>query len=161
MKLEADGSLSLQSPSDGSQYFLSMTDFDTLCKENHSMAVWWKTLAIASALVGATILLWASLRYYRYLRECWQQEQEAREFARLRSEVARRHANEARADGSADGENGNPENVCVICLDQPRDCILLNCGHMCCCHTCFLALPRRKCPICRQKIARVVPVYLP
>lgn len=161
LRLDAEGVLHLQPPSDGSQYFLSMTDFETLRMENYSMAVWWKVLAVASALTGAAVLLWAGLRYYRHLKNIWEQEREVREFANLRAEAARLRANEARPEAPADEVNDYPRNVCVICLDQPRDCILLDCGHVCCCHVCFLALPQRNCPICRQNIVRVLPFYQP
>ncbi|PKK16547.1 hypothetical protein A306_00000487, partial [Columba livia] len=55
--------------------------------------------------------------------------------------------------------DGGPEDSCVICLSRPRECVLLGCGHICCCFRCFQALPARLCPICRGPIDRVVPLY--
>ncbi|XP_017277633.1 mitochondrial ubiquitin ligase activator of nfkb 1-A [Kryptolebias marmoratus] len=150
VRLDADDTLCLLPPSDGSQYFLSTADFQTLLSSNYSTTLWWKALAVASSLAGAAVLLWVGLRYYRHLKFRWEQEQERRMFAEQRAEAARQPANEAR-----------PENVCVICLHHPRDCILLNCGHVCCCYVCYQALPQRKCPICRQRIDRVLPVFQP
>uniref|UniRef100_A0A669EV24 RING-type domain-containing protein n=1 Tax=Oreochromis niloticus TaxID=8128 RepID=A0A669EV24_ORENI len=49
--------------------------------------------------------------------------------------------------------------ICVICFNQPHNCVLLDCGHVCCCHTCYEALPRKYCPICRQRIERVLRLY--
>ncbi|XP_008279436.1 mitochondrial ubiquitin ligase activator of nfkb 1-A [Stegastes partitus] len=153
--LNTDGTLILQPPSNGSEYFLSIADFDTLQGEKQNEAVCWKTLAVAFALAGAAVLVWVGLRHYRRLQVRWEQEKERREFERLQAEAPRLPAP---ADPGA-GNDNHTENVCVICLSQPRDCILLNCGHVCCCYTCYQALPQRKCPICRQEISRVVPIY--
>ncbi|XP_068424805.1 mitochondrial ubiquitin ligase activator of nfkb 1-A [Clinocottus analis] len=149
LMLDGDGTLNLRPPSDGSQYFLSITDFDTLLGEQESTALWWKALAIASALAGAAVLLWVGRRYYHTLKVRW--DQERREFERLQTEISRAHAQ--------NGAEELIENVCVICLSQPRDCILLDCGHVCCCHSCFQAFPHRRCPICRQSIVRVLPLF--
>uniref|UniRef100_A0A8C9NJ21 RING-type domain-containing protein n=1 Tax=Serinus canaria TaxID=9135 RepID=A0A8C9NJ21_SERCA len=65
-------------------------------------------------------------------------------------------------DKELDGEEGGdraPEDSCVVCLSRPRECVLLGCGHICCCFRCFQALPTRLCPICRGPIDRVVPLY--
>lgn len=150
--LDTDGTLNLRPPSNGSQYFLSITDFDTLVGEQESTALWWKALAIASALAGAAVLLWVGRRYYYQLRVRWEMEQERREFERLQAEPSRAHA-------QVTGAEEHIENACVICLSQPRNCILLDCGHVCCCYSCYQALPHRRCPICRQNISRVVPLY--
>ncbi|XP_041660306.1 mitochondrial ubiquitin ligase activator of nfkb 1-A [Cheilinus undulatus] len=154
--LDTDGTLNLRPPSNGSLYFLSTTDFDTLRGEQESSAVLWKVLAIISALAGAAVLLWVGRRYYHQLKVRWEQEQERREFDRLRAEAPRARASAASPDQD---EEENLENACVICLTRPRNCILLDCGHACCCHNCYLALPHRRCPICRQHIIRVVPLY--
>lgn len=157
--LDTDGALSLRPPSDKSQYFLSMADFETLRREYDSVATWWKALAIASTLAGAAALCWVGLRYYRHLKVRWDQEQESREFARRQTEALRLHGNEAGPDATQNGADSDTRNICVICLSQPRDCILLDCGHVCCCYVCCQSMPQRKCPICRQNVVRVLPFY--
>lgn len=151
--MDTDGTLNLRPPSNGSQYFLSITDFDTLRVEQESTAVWWKALAIAFALAGAAVILWVGRRYYYQLKVRREQEQERREFERLQTEAPRAHV------PVTGGAEEHIENACVICLSQPRNCILLDCGHVCCCYRCYQALPHRRCPICRQDIRRVVPLY--
>ncbi|XP_047445517.1 mitochondrial ubiquitin ligase activator of nfkb 1-A [Mugil cephalus] len=155
--LDADNTLSLRPPSNGSQYFLSLVDFDTLREEKESAAVGWKVLAVTSALVGAAVLSWAGLRYYRHIQHRRKREQEARDFERLMAEASRPSAAQ---DAMQDGAGNHTGSTCVICLTQPRNCILLDCGHVCCCYTCYQALPQHRCPICRQNIVRVVPLYL-
>ncbi|XP_070701305.1 mitochondrial ubiquitin ligase activator of nfkb 1-A [Pempheris klunzingeri] len=157
--LDTDGTLNLRPPSNGSGYFLSITGFDTLRGEQESMAVWWKVLAIVSAMAGAAVLLWVGRRYYLQLKVRWEREQERREFERLQAEAPRSRAAVMGPEAPQHGVEEHIENACVICLSQPRDCILLDCGHVCCCHRCYQALPHRRCPICRQDISRVVPLY--
>ncbi|CAB1443046.1 unnamed protein product [Pleuronectes platessa] len=150
--LDTDGTLNLRPPSNSTQYFLGNMDFDTLRQDQENVAVWWKALTITSALVGAMVVLWVGRRYYYHLKAQWQREQERREFERWQADVAG-------AEAPQDAAEERVENPCVICLNQPRNCILLDCGHVCCCHTCQRALPRRQCPICRQDISRVMPLY--
>ncbi|KAL3055080.1 hypothetical protein OYC64_017897 [Pagothenia borchgrevinki] len=157
--LDTDGTVNLRPPSNGSEYFLSITDFDTLLGEQESTAGWWKGLAIASAVVGAGVLLWLGRRYYIQLKVHWEREKERRDFDRLRAENPRARAPVAGHEAIEDEEEEHLENACVICLIQPRNCILLECGHVCCCYSCYQALPQPRCPICRQSISRVVPLY--
>uniref|UniRef100_A0A669BNP3 RING-type domain-containing protein n=1 Tax=Oreochromis niloticus TaxID=8128 RepID=A0A669BNP3_ORENI len=84
---------------------------------------------------------------------CIQGEQERKEFNRLLAEAARQQNNVPGQD------NLQGVAMCVICLNQPCICVLLDCGHVCCCHTCYQALPQQYCPICRQRIVRVLPLY--
>jgi hypothetical protein len=58
-------------------------------------------------------------------------------------------------------EKSEPEepvtNNCIVCTERPQNCLFLECGHMCCCSECAARL--KKCPACRQTIARIVPVF--
>lgn len=158
--LDTDGTLKLQPPSNGSKYFLSITDFDTLRGELESTAVTWKVLAVVLSLAGAAALLWVGRRYYKHRKLHWQREQERREFERRQAEAPRTRNAAGGLDDPLDEDEEHIENACLICLSQPRNCILLDCGHVCCCHSCYQALPQRLCPICRQPINRVLPLYI-
>ncbi|KAM9354781.1 mitochondrial ubiquitin ligase activator of nfkb 1-A-like [Pholidichthys leucotaenia] len=155
---DTDGSLSLQPPSDGSQYFLSMADFDTLRGEHATKAFTLKALAATSALAGAAVLLCVGLRYYRHQKRRQQQELDRQESERVRTEATRVHVDIAGPGALQTGAN-EQRDMCVICLSEPRNCILLDCGHICCCFTCYQALLQNKCPICRRNIVRVLPIY--
>jgi len=48
-------------------------------------------------------------------------------------------------------------NECKICFEKETDCVLLECGHQCCCTECSKVL--KQCPICRRNITRVVPIF--
>lgn len=139
LALHPDGSLHLQPPSHGGDYFLCLGDWQTVLEELESASGLWKGAAVLCVAAGLAILLHALCRAFRR--------------ARLRQQ---------REDKELDSEeagDGGLEDSCVICLSRPRECVLLGCGHICCCFRCFQALPARLCPICRGPIDRVVPLY--
>ena len=47
--------------------------------------------------------------------------------------------------------------LCSICMSNPIDCLILECGHMATCLTCANSLS--KCPICRKQIIRLVKAF--
>jgi len=53
-------------------------------------------------------------------------------------------------------ENAN-SNECKICFEAETDCVILECGHQCCCTECGKSL--KLCPICRKPITRIIPTY--
>lgn len=137
--LDSDRLLKLRPPTDGSIYFLTTADFDSLRLDQEGQASGWWAVTGLFALVGIAVVLWVGLRYYRRIQRKWERERMKREFEQI-------------------GEQ-DLENACVICLSNPRGCVLLDCGHVCCCYSCYEALPQPTCPVCRQGIRRVVPLY--
>ncbi|TRY69715.1 hypothetical protein DNTS_035401 [Danionella cerebrum] len=148
--LDADRLPKIRPPTDGSEYFLCTEDFATLRMEQEGLAEIWRVLACVCALASVGVLIWAGRRYYRQLQLKREQENLRREFERLGPGGRGREE---------ENEGESLENMCVICLSNPRGCVLLNCGHVCCCFRCYQALPQPICPICRQNIERVVPLY--
>eukprot|EP00117_Sycon_ciliatum_P009362 scpid27456/ scgid3187/ Probable 3-hydroxyacyl-CoA dehydrogenase F54C8.1 len=59
--------------------------------------------------------------------------------------------------GSPDGQS-----QCVVCMDAERDALLCPCHHFCVCATCADAICKRRgeCPVCRQIIASIIPVFV-
>ncbi|XP_044290437.1 mitochondrial ubiquitin ligase activator of nfkb 1-A-like isoform X1 [Varanus komodoensis] len=147
--LHPDGSLHLQPPADGTSYFLRLGDWQTLLADLQSVSSFWKWATLLCGFAAAAVVLHALCRAYRLRQLKQQQEAQRREFEEL-----------SRSRGSGlDPSEDQPENACVICLASPRECVLLPCGHVCCCFRCFQALPSHTCPICRSRISRVVPLY--
>lgn len=58
-----------------------------------------------------------------------------------------------------DLEGLNEFQICTICLLNPREVILLNCGHVCVCADCCLKL-NQKCPVCRSTIISTHPAFI-
>ncbi|KAG9343172.1 hypothetical protein JZ751_014149 [Albula glossodonta] len=144
--LDTDRILKLRPPTNGSTFFLTPTDYDTMRSEQESQATVWQVLASLCALAGVAVMLWAARRYYHHLQARRERDRLRREFKRM-------------AAGGDDEEAEVPANACIICMSEPRNCALLDCGHVCCCFSCFQALPHPTCPVCRQPIKRVVPLY--
>lgn len=53
---------------------------------------------------------------------------------------------------------------CSICMENPVNAVLYNCGHMCMCYVCSSKLLRRRgdnrrCPMCRAVIRDVIKIY--
>lgn len=149
LALGPDGSLHLQPPSDGTAYFLRLGDWQTLLADLQSSSSVWRWAALVCGLASAAVVLHALGRAYRHHRLKREKEAQRREYERLLRP----------AGGPPDPADEPPENACVVCLANLRECVLLPCGHVCCCFRCFQALPQRTCPICRGPIERVVPLY--
>ena len=111
-----------------------------------------KTLAIVFGLVGMGALSYMVYVKCKQLYEDYQVKKMLEEFKEQR---ARPHDEvEAAAEGSE-------ETLCVICLAKPREVVVLNCGHVSMCHECATMLPEpQKCPICRQKVEKITPIYV-
>ena len=49
---------------------------------------------------------------------------------------------------------------CILCIENKRECVFLDCGHICVCVDCLKSLPFPKtCPICRCKIVQTVLLF--
>jgi len=42
------------------------------------------------------------------------------------------------------------QNECVICMNAPRDVVIIPCGHLICCENCVVQC--KECPLCRGVI---------
>jgi hypothetical protein len=48
------------------------------------------------------------------------------------------------------------EATCVICLDNPPQCIICKCGHAALCNECLKKITEPKCPLCRGFIEATI-----
>uniref|UniRef100_A0A8C8RHT4 RING-type E3 ubiquitin transferase n=1 Tax=Pelusios castaneus TaxID=367368 RepID=A0A8C8RHT4_9SAUR len=149
LALHPDGAIHLQPPTDGSNYFLHLGDWQTLLAEMESVSSLWKGAAVLCGLAGVAVILYALCRAYQQCRHKQEQEEQRQELETVWCS----------RDSPPESGEDPAENTCTICLTEPRECVLLDCGHVCCCFRCFEALPSRTCPICRRPIDRVVPLY--
>jgi hypothetical protein len=60
------------------------------------------------------------------------------------------------ADGMIDDGEGSE---CLVCLSEPKNTIIMPCGHLCVCSDCGKALHSKAytCPICRGNIGSLIP----
>lgn len=141
--------IKLQPPKQGLRYYLSSADFDALLRKQQASVRLWKILAFLSGFATCTVLFFLLRKQYRHRRE-------RRRLQQLQEEFRQAQEQRLRCESAAEA----PKNACVICLSNAKACVFLECGHVCSCNECYRALPDPKaCPICRQPIARVVPLY--
>ncbi len=65
--------------------------------------------------------------------------------------------------GVSGSGGGSPDEMCIICLTEAKNAVLVPCGHQSMCHDCALewlmSNPMRQCPICRQRVKRVQKIF--
>jgi E3 ubiquitin-protein ligase MUL1 len=120
---------------------------------------------VIKVFLGIACVIGFGLAVYIF-RKLYKNWKNRRAHERLFEEArrARQAAREAaRFTGwSRDTTNGsnNESQECVVCLNNPREVILLNCGHICLCIDCVEALPQpMQCPVCRQSVERFLNTY--
>jgi hypothetical protein len=56
------------------------------------------------------------------------------------------------------------QTTCVVCLDAPRSTLLWPCRHLLLCGdaacAAMLGAPARLCPVCREPVAQLLPVFM-
>ncbi|XP_072020540.1 mitochondrial ubiquitin ligase activator of NFKB 1-like [Amphiura filiformis] len=143
----ANESVVLGPPSNGREYILTTSNMAGLLKDLQSSVKTWKVLSIIFGSVTIVIFLyWLRKRYQKYT--------EQRDYEDYLQRVR-----EGRGIQGSTGSPSEDVDVCAVCLTNRRDCVLLNCGHVCVCSRCVKDLQPPQCPICRQRIARTVPLY--
>lgn len=146
-----NATIKLQPPKQGMPYYLSTADFSALLQKQESSARFWKILTLIGGFATCAILFVILRKQYRHHRE----QQHLR---RMRDEFRQAQERLLRETNAEGGET--LKNACVVCLSTPKSCVFLECGHVCSCSECYQALPEpKKCPICRQSISRVVPLF--
>lgn len=56
-----------------------------------------------------------------------------------------------------DNQQFKDEDLCVICMENRINCVILRCGHLAICTNCGKSLT--KCPICQQNISEIVQTF--
>ena len=59
-----------------------------------------------------------------------------------------------------DDDERTERSLCVVCLTNPREAVLLDCGHVCLCADCLQQLNQPiSCPVCRERVVRCLPLF--
>ncbi|NXH54346.1 MUL1 ligase, partial [Rhabdornis inornatus] len=140
--------IKLQPPKQGMPYYLSSLDFESLLQKQESGVRFWKILTMVFGFATCAVLFFLLRKQYRHHRERQHLRQMQEEFRQAQERLTNAEGGEVL------------KNACVVCLSSIKSCVFLECGHVCSCHECYQALPEpKKCPICRQGITRMVPLY--
>ena len=152
-RLTYDGAnVYLGRPSDGRQYILTVRSKDDVIRSYQSKARIYqviKYLMVCGMLGCVAYMFWK--KYNIYLQK--------RDKIKLEKLLQKRRA-ASHMPSSAVGSDDNNANLCVVCLERPKEVILLNCGHVCLCTNCVPLLFDKKCPICRNTFQQVLPAYI-
>ncbi|CAI9581835.1 unnamed protein product [Staurois parvus] len=145
LTLNNKGEMTLEAPEDGCTYFLTLSGYEDLLHQQESIAHFWRGAALFFGALGTVVVCIAMYRAYQRYKE--------------------KHKRQDRLDEQQiqppdfDEEPVDSERLCVICISRTRECVILPCGHVCCCFLCYQALPNKMCPMCRCNIERVVPLF--
>ncbi|XP_052072509.1 mitochondrial ubiquitin ligase activator of nfkb 1-A-like [Mytilus californianus] len=152
LKLEND-KIIMSPPENGSRFILTTQTKEEVVKHFSSQS------KIIKILLGITCVIGVGLATY-ILKKWYKQWQSRKQIERMAQE-AQNARMAARAAANNRESSNNSDSECVICLTNPREVILLNCGHICVCIDCVQALPRpMKCPVCRQNVERFLNAYM-
>lgn len=140
-EVELDGKTIRMQPSSTAPLFLTTSTKSTLIKKfeeaKSSMAV---KIFVCSTI---TVVLVGIIVRKIYLKK--KQERDERKIKETLDNERRRRRAKTRP------QNLTPEQLCVVCSTNPKEVIMLPCGHVCICEDCSEKITVT-CPVCRTKI---------
>ncbi|XP_014672222.1 PREDICTED: mitochondrial ubiquitin ligase activator of nfkb 1-A-like [Priapulus caudatus] len=152
-EIAIDGDVVVRPPSCGALYIVTTLSHSELMRSFEGKSRWFRFFAVAAGVVGVGLAVVVAERSYR----AWRIRSDARR-NRERAEERRRHL----AAGSVERQERRAAALepCVVCMENPRECVMLECGHICLCYDCVEQLPTMHCPVCRADVSRIVPTFL-
>ena len=150
-----EGMMKIRAPlGAANDYIISKLSQQEIVSSIQRKAKIWKILAIVVAAATATGVYFMVRRFRRRYKEIKENQRFYEELNVIREQ---RTAVSARLNRGGEAEGQEP---CVVCLTNPRECVLLECGHICICVDCLEAIPSPKeCPVCRSSVVRTVPLF--
>ncbi|KAI4494190.1 hypothetical protein M0802_009059 [Mischocyttarus mexicanus] len=147
--VKKQNSLILQPPTNGSPFYLTTMSITSLLKKLDERKRTYKWLCF---IFGAIIFLLSGVVARRF----WKTRQERRSAEQLRENLAESRRQRRQFVRDTDLRE---DQLCVVCRSNPREIILLPCGHVCLCEDCANDIVDQ-CPICREKIAQKAAAYI-
>lgn len=154
LKLENDKII--MSPPENVSRFTLTTQTEEVVKHFSSQSSIIKILLGITCVIGVGLATYIIKKWYTQ----WQSKKQIERMVQV-AQNARMASKSRAAVTNRESSNNSDSLECVICLTNPREVILLNCGHICVCIDCVQALPRpMKCPVCRQNVKRFLNAYM-
>ena len=142
------GKFRIKPPSEeGVKYHIMTTpSLEEVKKKAFKLNVW-RLAAMGFGILGGTcVLIW----FYFHVKRFYNQRENERR-RREADEESEALQNEYRNNtNDYNNHDNNEQNVCVICLENQRNAVILPCAHLCGCRPCLLQV--QHCPICRGDI---------
>ncbi|XP_011500475.1 PREDICTED: mitochondrial ubiquitin ligase activator of NFKB 1 [Ceratosolen solmsi marchali] len=143
-------SLVLQPPGDGTSYYLTTMSISSLLRKLDDQRKVYKWLCLIFGTIGLFI---AGILVRRYLKD--KEKQKLANELRKSLEQSRKERRQRIRE-----TNLSRDQLCVICMTNPQEIILLPCGHVCLCIDCSMNYTST-CPICRETVTQTNPVFFP
>ncbi|XP_072943357.1 mitochondrial E3 ubiquitin protein ligase 1 [Epargyreus clarus] len=141
--------LKLQPPGDGLPLYLTTSTKSSLLKKLAASRDFLRVILVISGTVAALVSCRIAYKYIKRKRRKEHNESMKRQLAESRRE--RRAQNREK--------NLSEAQLCVVCAENPKEVILLPCGHVCLCEDCSDHISD-KCPICRKDIVSRSPAFI-
>ncbi|XP_026466075.1 mitochondrial E3 ubiquitin protein ligase 1-like, partial [Ctenocephalides felis] len=144
-----DGSLKLQLPKSGQPLFLTtMTKSGLVFK----LTAGQNNIRMICVFLGVIGVVLCSLLARKFLEKKEKERKDLRLKDRL--EKTRRERRVAARDKNLSGDQ-----LCIVCVHNPKEIILLPCGHVCLCEDCSTQITDA-CPVCREAIEQKAAAYI-
>lgn len=148
-----NGKVMLGPPQSGATYILTRQSSSQLVKYFQSKATVFKVIAVLMGTLATGLLAYV---VWKVMNRYVERRNVQRSFEQIRQSILRR-----RAAGRSVERPLKEDEACVVCLTNPREVVVLDCGHIAICADCAEQLPQpHKCPVCRESITRILPVYM-
>lgn len=143
--------LKIKPPDKDLTYFLTPLSLESLINKINICAKVYKVTTIIMGAIGMAFFVYFSKRAFSEIKRKINQSRERK-----------RWEEERRLRRMADKTRKQDANLpkCVVCLDNPIEILILECGHACLCYNCSEQV-QDLCPYCRKPIKRKVSAYWP
>ncbi|KAJ8680038.1 hypothetical protein QAD02_015825 [Eretmocerus hayati] len=134
-------SLVLQPPVDGTPYYITTMSISSLLRKLDDRKRIYKWLCLMFGAIGLFI---GGMVLRRYMKDK-EEQRLANELQKSLEETRKERRQRVRDKDLPD------EQLCVVCRTNPREIILIPCGHVCLCEDCSIDI-EDNCPVCRRII---------
>ncbi|XP_076232244.1 mitochondrial E3 ubiquitin protein ligase 1 [Calliopsis andreniformis] len=141
--------LTLQPPLNGTPFYLTSMSISSLLRKLDERK---KTYRLLCFMFGAIGLLIGGIVFRRF----WKDRTEQRLAEELRQSLAASRKERRQRVRDTDLRE---DQLCVVCRTNPRELILLPCGHVCLCEDCADDITDY-CPVCRAPITQKAAAYI-
>ncbi|EEB19160.1 conserved hypothetical protein [Pediculus humanus corporis] len=144
------GSLRIQPPTDGTPFFISTMPVNSLVRRLDEKVKYYGWISFGFGVLG--IFLFGTLirKYFKKHNEWLKKEAERKRLESTRKE---------RRKNVRNTEDLPMDKLCVVCQSNPKEVILLPCGHVCLCEDCSEQITNF-CPVCKSLIENKNPAYI-
>ncbi|XP_022127953.2 mitochondrial E3 ubiquitin protein ligase 1 [Pieris rapae] len=141
--------LKIQPPKDGLPLYLTTSTKSSLLNRLASSRDFLRVLLV---LFGSVAAIASGRIAYKYIKR--RRRRQADENLKKQLAAGRRERRAQNRD-----KDLSEVQLCVVCSDNPKEIILLPCGHVCLCEDCSENI-RDNCPICRERIHSRAPAFI-